>query len=186
MMQWPFPRTALIAATLSCLCIAVPRAEAQEQSPVGLWERLDDSGKPSGWFIVTEHNGTYEGTIAKMFMKPGEDPNPRCDDCRGDQKGAPWLGLTIIKGMQRKGLDFKNGSILDPRNGDVWHAEMQLSPDGQDLTVRGCLSFACALLGQNQHWRRLPDSDVAQLDPKIQKLLPPSMKPKTSGQGGPR
>ena len=172
-MQWLTRQAALIATTLLlCLCLAAPRVEAQEPSAVGLWQQVDpSSGKIGGWFIVSEHGGAFEGTIVKMFMEPGEDPNPHCAQCPGDQKGAPWLGLTIIKGMQRKGLDYENGTILDPRDGDEYHALMKLSPDGQELTVRGYLGFS--LLGRNQLWKRLPDSDYAQLDPAlVTKLLP--------------
>ena len=139
---------------------------------MGLWQQVDpSSGKIGGWFIISEHAGAFDGTIVKMFMEPGEDPNPHCNQCAGDQKGAPWLGLTIIKGMQRKGLDYENGTILDPRDGDEYHALMHLSPDGQELTVRGYLGIS--LLGKNQFWKRLPDSAFAQLDPAlVTKLLP--------------
>ena len=58
-----------------------------------------------------------------MFPKPGEDPNPVCTKCSGDQKNAPSLGLVIIKGMQRNGLIYENGTILDPRNGQVYQAK---------------------------------------------------------------
>ena len=89
-----------------------------------------------------------------MFTKPGENPNPICQKCTGDQKNQPWLGLVMIKGMQRKGRSYENGSILDPRNGSVYRAVMEVSPDGQKLKVRGYLGFE--LFGKTQVWRRLP------------------------------
>ena len=111
----------------------------------------------------------YKGAIAKMFMKPGEDPNPICTHCTGDQKNQPSLGLVIIKGMQRNGLVYEHGSILDPRDGQVYQAKMTLSPDGQQLTVRGYLGFE--LLGQNQMWKRLPN-DVLSQDQVPPNLVP--------------
>jgi uncharacterized protein (DUF2147 family) len=185
----PYFAMAVSALCLGATTVSAQPVSAQEPSAAGLWQQVDDAGKISGWFIVTDHNGTFEGSIAKMFMKPGEPPDPHCDKCEGDQKGAPWLGLTIIKGMERKGLDYEKGSIMDPRNGNVWHAEMHLSQDGQDLTVRGYLGVS--FLGMNQYWKRLPDTAVAQLDPTVAKLLPqpaqqakPNPAAKARAQGG--
>jgi uncharacterized protein DUF2147 len=86
-------------------------------------------------------------------------------ECLGAQKDAPWLGLTIVKGMQREGLNYENGTILDPRDGVEYYARMQLSPDGQTLTVRGYLGIDP--LGGDEAWRRLPDAAFRQLDPAI-------------------
>jgi uncharacterized protein (DUF2147 family) len=156
---------ALTIMALSALCLGARPAGAQEPSAAGLWQNIDtETGKPDGWFFISEH-GTYEGAIVKMFLKPGDPPNPLCTKCEGDQLNAPWLGLTIIKGMERKGLDYEHGTILDPRYGKEWQALMHLSPDGQDLTVRGFL--AVAFLGKDQYWKRLPDCSFAQLDPAI-------------------
>ena len=66
------------------------------------------------------------------------------------------LGLTLIKGMQRKGMSYENGTIMDPRDGPVYRAFMKLSPDGKQLEVRGFLGIA--LLGRSQIWNRLPDN----------------------------
>ena len=52
---------------------------------------------------------------------------------------------------------------------------MRLSPDGQDLTVRGFLGIA--FLGKDQYWKRLPDCAYAQLDPALPAKLRPVPKP---------
>src|SRR5207245_454700 len=78
-------------------------------SATGLWEQVDEkSGQPESWFRIQEKNGVYEGTIVKMFLKPGEDPNWACDKCEGAERGKPVLGLTLIKGMQRSGNSYEN------------------------------------------------------------------------------
>jgi uncharacterized protein (DUF2147 family) len=166
---------AFIIVALSSLCLGARPADAQEPSAAGLWQQIDgETGKTNGWFLIFERNGTYEGAIVKMFQKPGDPQNPLCTQCKGDQLNAPWLGLTIIKGMERKGLDYANGTILDPRDANEWSALMKLSPDGQDLTVRGFLGVA--FLGKDQYWKRLSDVCYAQLDPAVTtkfKLPPP-------------
>jgi uncharacterized protein (DUF2147 family) len=139
---------------------------AAEQTAVGLWEQVDEkSGQPESWFRIQEKNGVYEGAIVKIFFKPGEDPNFACDQCEGADRGKPVLGLTLIKGMQRNGTAYENGTIMDPRDGKVYRAKMNLSPDGQHLDVRGYLGIS--LFGRTQTWNRLPDN-----------ALPPTPAPK--------
>src|SRR5689334_17472185 len=96
-------RTATIAVWLTCALAgfgsAVSSSSAQDATPsaAGLWQQIDDrTGESQGWFLISERNGVFEGKIAKMFMRPDDPPNPVCDRCEGDQRGAPWLGLTII------------------------------------------------------------------------------------------
>jgi uncharacterized protein (DUF2147 family) len=145
-------------------------ARGQELTAAGLWEKVDEAGKPEAWFRISECRGVYEGQIAKIFPKPGEDPSHlRCTKCKGEEKDAPVLGLTFIKKMHRNGLIYENGTILDPRDGSVYSARMELSPDGKELTVRGYLGIQ--LLGQSQVWRRLPDNAL---------ISPPSCTPTRS------
>jgi len=154
-------------AVLLPLLMSAPGRGADPSSPVGLWQALDDDTKqPTGWFLISDHNGVYDGIIARMFLKPGEDPAVICDKCKDDRHDHPWLGLEIIRGMQLEAEGkFAGGTILDPRDGKVYKATMKLAPDGQTLVVRGYLGFE--LLGQNQYWTRLPDSAYSMLDPSI-------------------
>jgi uncharacterized protein (DUF2147 family) len=160
-------KSAVTLAVLMPLLAASPVSSADLTTPAGLWQAVDDNTKqPTGWFIINNHDGVYSGFIAKMFMKPGEAPNPVCDKCTDDRQNHPWLGLEIIRDMKQEEADkYGGGSILDPRDGKVYHAIMKLSPDGQTLTVRGYLGFE--MLGKNVYWTRLPDSAYSMLDPSI-------------------
>jgi hypothetical protein len=137
-------------------------------TPAGLWQAVDpDTKQPTGWFLISEDpSGLYDGIIAKMFLKPGEDPNVVCDQCKDDRHDHPWLGLQIIRDMKpEEDNKYDGGTILDPRDGKIYHATMKLSPDGQTLVVRGYLGIE--LLGQNQYWTRLPNAAFSMLDPSV-------------------
>jgi uncharacterized protein (DUF2147 family) len=155
------------AAAFASLVVAAGQALSAEPTPVGLWQAVDDDTKqPTGWFLIRDHGGVYDGIIAKMFLKPGEDPNEPCVQCKDDRHNHPWLGLEIIRGMKPEGENkYGSGTILDPRDGKIYKATMKVTPDGQTLIVRGYIGFE--LLGQNQYWTRLPDSAYSALDPAV-------------------
>jgi uncharacterized protein (DUF2147 family) len=171
-------RAGIVFCAIVLTSLAAGHATSQTLSPVGLWQAVDsDTKQPTGWFLVSNHDGVYTGIIAKMFLKPGEDPNVVCDACKDDRHDHPWLGLEIIRGMQEEGnAKYGGGTILDPRDGKVYKAEMTVTPDGQTLVVRGYIGFS--LLGENQYWTRLPDSAYSMLDPSINPN--PAVNPKPS------
>lgn len=139
-------------------------AQNNPSSVEGFWQHKNSKGQPEAWFRIQQRNGVYEGQIVKMFPKPGEDPTTfRCTGCEGDQKNAPVLGITFIKGMKRKGMRYEEGTILDPRDGSVYSAEMELSRDGQKLSVRGYLGIS--LFGKTEVWDRLPDTAMDTASP---------------------
>ena len=126
-------RASLLQLIIGAVLLGAPLAPARaaEPSAVGMWEQVDEnSGKAESWFRIIEHNGVYEGTIIKIFFKPGESEDFRCEKCEGAERGAPVLGMKLIKGMHRHGNTYEDGTITDPRDGSVYHALLRLSADG--------------------------------------------------------
>ena len=143
----------LLLVSLIATTLALPSAWAEDASPIGLWKNIDDvSGKPKALIRITDNKGTLQGKIEKLFLAPGEDPNPRCDKCEGANKDQPVMGMMIVSGLKKDGDAYAGGTILDPDNGKVYKSKMVLIDGGKKLTVRGYIGIP--MFGRSQTWVR--------------------------------
>jgi uncharacterized protein (DUF2147 family) len=85
------------------------------------------------------------GHIAGVFLDHPTDPMPV------DHRGVSQCDLPLITSAQLLRPNFWKGHITDPRNGNVYGAEMHLNPRGE-LVLRGY--FGIPLFGETQTWTR--------------------------------
>jgi uncharacterized protein (DUF2147 family) len=143
-----------LAAVLGAVAMgAVSAWGAESASPIGVWRTIDDTtNKPKALVRIFARNGLLYGKVTAIL--DSQYANPRCQDCSGDRKNQPVMGLEIIRDMRPDGDHWDGGTILNPQTGEVYHCRMHLGPDGQTLVVRGFIGFS--LIGRSQTWQRMP------------------------------
>ena len=125
--------------------------DPSRNSPVGRWKTVDDvTGKAKSVVVIWEENGKLFGRIQKIVDPDPDDPDPRCDDCTGDQKGKRVIGLRILWDLSKG--ERSGGSILDPANGKTYKCQLSVEDGGRKLKVRGLIGVS--LLGRTQYWLR--------------------------------
>jgi len=131
--------------------------KSQLSSPEGYWQTVpDDDASPSVIHVWIE-NGEAFGKVVKIYPKPGREPDPVCDQCEGELKGRPIIGMTILKNLTRKDGKWSRGSILDPKNGKTYKCYVEVMENGEKLKVRGFIGMT--LLGRTQYWIKVPKPD---------------------------
>ena len=108
-------------------------------SPVGTWITISDKTHDrSGMVEIYERNGKLSGKIIKIFPGADRDPAELCVKCSGALKNKPVLGLTFLTDFVpgKEGV-WEKGLILDPHNGKIYKATMELTDAGKTLKLRG-------------------------------------------------
>ncbi|HYG01088.1 MAG TPA: DUF2147 domain-containing protein [Chryseosolibacter sp.] len=124
-----------LTATILLLCISTTLAA---QSVIGKWKTIDDeTGEEKSVVEIYSKNDKVYGKVIKLFRKPGEDPDPVCDDCEEDDPRfrKKIIGMDIILDMEASDGEYSGGTILDPANGKVYKCKLWVE-DGE-LQVRG-------------------------------------------------
>lgn len=144
------------------LALISPVYGLNSSTAAGMWYTIDPKTKSRSSVVTiwqdpkTQH---YNGKITRIFLQDGHRPIDRCVHCQGELKNKPMLGLVIVKDMVNMGDGYyRQGRVLDPRNGKVYHAQMRLTGHGQMLKLRGYVLMP--LLGRTDTWYRvLPGQD---------------------------
>jgi uncharacterized protein (DUF2147 family) len=148
--SWLRWASALIVASI---VLATTPAWA-DMTATGVWEQINEkTGEAQSTVTISKSGESYIGVVTSIFVKPGNPANPICVKCSGALKNQPMKGLQIINGMKQNGLDYSDGTILDPESGTLYSATMQMSPDGKHLTVRGYIGISA--FGRSQVWNRV-------------------------------
>ncbi len=155
--DWLVGTARLCGAIAVAVMTAWPMMASADQltSPVGVWRTIDDqTNKPSALVQIFRRDGLLFGRVTGILDRKYTDA--LCQNCDGDRRNQPVLGLEIMRDMHPDGAQWDGGTILNPQTGKVYHCKMHLGPDGETLVVRGFLGFA--LIGRTQTWQRVPES----------------------------
>jgi len=116
----------------------------------GKWKTIDDETKQAKSIveIYKKSDGKYYGKVSQLLIKP---TNPNCTGCKDDRKGKPILGMEIIRGLEKDGDEFTDGTITDPKTGKTY--KCTITKSGDKLNVRGYMGVS--LLGRTQVWQKV-------------------------------
>jgi uncharacterized protein (DUF2147 family) len=150
-------KASVLTATLAWFALAlveipaVASQAADPQSPIGLWQTVDDkTGMPRAMVRIYVQDGKYFGRIERSFT-PGAEARV-CSVCTDERKNQPIIGLLIIRNVILRAGEYGGGDILDPDTGSVYRCKFHLEKDGTVLVVRGFIGIS--LLGRSQTWQR--------------------------------
>lgn len=111
---------------------------SQAQTVLGKWKTIDDNtGKVRSIVEITESDGKFYGKVVRLFRPPAEDQDPICDKCDPEDPRfkKKIIGMEIIRSLQKDGLAYSGGDILDPENGRVYRSKIWV--EASVLKVRG-------------------------------------------------
>jgi len=141
--------------------ISISIIKAQNNTPVGYWKTINEETQEvrSIVKIWKADNGKLKGKIVKIFPGPDDDPNPVCEECEGDRKNEPILGMEFLWGFEGENKKWKNGKILDPQNGKIYNCELKVSEQGDKMEVYGYIQLLVKI-GRTQIWKRVKKDEI--------------------------
>lgn len=138
----------LLILTFGFLCLT-----AQTQTIFGKWKTIDDeTGDAKSIVEIYKVGDKAYGKIVKLFRKPTEEQDPYCDKCEDDRKDQRIIGMQIIRNMEQDGDEWEDGTIIDPKKGEVYDCKIWVDEDDSNLLqVRGYVW----MFYRTQTWERM-------------------------------
>ena len=135
---------------LFLLAILTLSVTVNGQSILGKWVTYDDeTNEKKGLILIYKKNQTF---FAKIIKNYDGEKDAICEECEGEKRNKPIIGLVIIENLKKNGNVYEGGTILDPETGDVYSCYLELI-SANKLKVRGYMGFS--IFGRTQYWQRV-------------------------------
>ena len=123
-------------------------AHAQTDRIEGFWFNDKKDAKIQ---IYKAINGKFYGKIV-WLKDPTKNGKPKADEKnpKDNLKSQPLVELIILKGFEKDGDIYSEGTIYDPDNGKTYDCKMTYK--GKTLAIRGFIGFS--LFGRTTVWER--------------------------------
>ncbi len=118
------------------------------EGPVGQWKTIDDETKKAK--SIVEVYQKADGTMAGKVLKLLQNPGAVCKKCDGAKKDKPIEGMEVLWGLKKDGDKWTGGTILDPKKGKTYRAEIKVTDGGKTLKVTGKV----LMFSRSQLWHK--------------------------------
>jgi uncharacterized protein (DUF2147 family) len=125
----------------SCLALAQDQLE-------GNW--FSDSGNAK-INIYKGKDSRFYGKIV-WLKEPLRNGKPKVDEKNPEssRRNQPILGLEILRGFEKDGNEYEDGTVYDPKSGKTYSGKIKLK--GNKLDMRGYIGIS--LIGRTTTWTR--------------------------------
>lgn len=118
----------------------VVRAQADQIE--GLW--FNDK-KDAKIRVYKDTDGKFYGKIVWLKEPKLDEKNPK-----SNLRNQPIIGLVILRGCEKDGKTYDDGTIYDPENGKTY--DCKITDKGSILALRGYIGIS--LFGRTTEWER--------------------------------
>ena len=128
--------------------IAGTAANAQSDKIEGTWFNDIKDAKIQ---IYKSKDGKFYGKII-WLKEPVKNGKPKLDEKNRNEKlqRQPIVGLVILKGFEKDGDTYEDGTIYDPENGKTY--DCKITYKGKTLSIRGYVGIS--MFGRTTVWER--------------------------------
>ena len=138
-----------IALTVMTGMVSVMTMHAQV---TGMWKITDEYSKVEKSIVeIFEKDNHYHGRVVAILPT---SKRTHCDQCEGDLKDKPLVGMVIISDLTKTSNGGIDGKVLNPANGNTYSCYIELvEPDRMKL--RGYLGYP--MFGKTMYYNRLKE-----------------------------